>query len=471
MLIYYFIFAILIVTGILLIRRRRVVEIFTLLFLVSQVALVFYAFYHRGTTDLAYFNYDALGLIFLSVLTIISITTVYHGFANLGGDTTRRYQNYHAALCVLITAITGATIANNITVVWVFVEATTLAVSVLIYHERNKLTLEATWKYIFVCSTGIALAYMGILFLSITFRGGATFDLSFAGMARMVTSANPLYLKVAFLFVLVGYSTKMELFPMHTVGIDANSVAPPQIGAFISTAMVNLGFIAIFRVYKVLANTSVAVWMNNVLILVGLLSIIVAAGYMLKAKHNKRMLAYSTVENMGIVAIAIGAGGIGYYAAILHLILHSFTKASLFYQVGQLYKFLKTYRLEESGRYLQLNPAGAIVLLIGMFAILAIPPSGMFISEWMTFKALVASGRWITFSITILFLSFVIYALATRFFHLLYSEPVKECPVPVENGASPWETITQFVLLGFVVFICFYQPAFLVDLIREAVGF
>jgi hydrogenase-4 component F len=153
------------------------------------------------------------------------------------------------------------------------------------------------------------------------------------------------------------------------------------------------------------------------------------------------------------------------------LILHSFTKASLFYQVGQVYKFLKTYRLEESGRYLQLNPAGAIVLLIGMFAILAIPPSGMFLSEWMTFKALVASGRWITFSITILFLSFVIYALATRFFHLLYSEPVKECPVLVENGASPWETSTQFLLLGFVVFICFYQPAFLVDLIREAAGF
>jgi len=469
MLLLYFIFAILIVSGILLIRRRRVVEIFTLLFLSAQISLVFYAFYHHGATDLAYFNYDALGLIFLSVLTIISITTVYHGFANLGGDTTRRYQNYHAALCVLIAAISGATLANNITVVWVFVEATTLAVSVLIYHERNKLTLEATWKYIFVCSTGIALAYMGILFLSITFRGGASFDLSFNGMARLVTSANPLYLKVAFLFVLVGYSTKMELFPMHTVGIDANSVAPPQIGAFISTAMVNLGFVAIFRVYKVLANTSVAYWMSNVLILVGLLSIIVSAGYMLKAKHNKRMLAYSTVENMGIVAI--GAGGIGYYAAILHLILHSFTKASLFYQVGQVYKFLKTYRLEESGRYLQMNPAGAVVLLIGMFAILAIPPSGMFISEWMTFKALVASGRWITFGIMVLFLSFVIYALATRFFHLLYSEPVKEFPIPVEKGASPVETVTQYLLLGFVIFICFYQPHFLVDLIREAAGF
>ena len=157
-------------------------------------------------------------------------------------------------------------------------------------------------------------------------------------LANIINQANPMYLKIAFIFVLVGFSTKMGLFPMHTVTIDAHSVAPPPISALISTTLMNVGFLAIFRVYSLFSSSSILSFMNHVLILSGILSLLIAAGYMLKAKHLKRMLAYSSLENMGLVAIAIGVGGVGYYAAFLLLVLHSLNQIKSFLSNGAIIK-------------------------------------------------------------------------------------------------------------------------------------
>ena len=204
------------------------------------------------------------------------------------------------ALIALMTFMTGAYLANGMTVLWIFVEATTLAVALLIYHDRTEIALEATWKYVFICSAGIALAYLGILFLGFIYGREDAASLSFSSLAVIINQANPMYLKIAFLFVLIGFSTKMGLFPMHTVTIDAHSVAPPPVSALISTTLMNVGFLAIFRVYTLFSSSSILPFMNSVLILSGVFSLLIAAGYMLKAKHLKRMLAYSSLENMGL---------------------------------------------------------------------------------------------------------------------------------------------------------------------------
>jgi len=202
-------------------------------------------------------------------------------------------------------------------------------------------------------------------------------------------------------------------------------------------------------------------------VLAGLLSILIAAGYMLKAKHLKRMLAYSSLENMGLVAIAIGAGGYGYYAALLLIVLHSLAKSSLFYQMGQLSRILHTFRLDDSGRYMKLYPAGAMVLMTGMVCILAIPPSGMFIPELMIFRALVQNGQWFVLVAVVILLSFIIYAMSTRIMHVNFSSPRKEGDVRMPGSVNPVETVSQFILLAIVILICFYQPPFLVDLISQ----
>ncbi len=270
----------------------------------------------------------------------------------------------------------------------------------------------------------------------------------------------------------------MGLFPMHTVTIDAHSVSPPPISAFISTTLMNVGFIAIFRVYSMLSTTmqvgtNIHQFMNNLLILSGILSLLIASGYMLKAKHNKRMLAYSSLENMGIVAIALGVGGIAYYAAILHIVLHSLTKAGLFYQMGQSKKVLGTYMLDESGDYLRLYPAGAAALMLGIICIVAIPPSGLFISEFMLFKAMVANGEYFYLIATVLLLTFVIYALITRVLHILFSKPRgNENPYTEthkSNKVNPVQTVSQFLLFGMVIYICFSQPEFLKNTINSII--
>jgi len=369
-----------------LFKNKTITKFLTIGFAFLHIWFTIYCWGNLGKTELGYFTFNSVGVLLLSVLSLLAIPTVYHGFIYASKDDTKKYNIYHASLIALMTFMSGAYLANGMTVLWIFVEATTLAVAALIYHDRTETALEATWKYVFICSTGIALAYMGILFLGFIDGREDASNLSFVSLSGIINQANPMYLKIAFIFVLIGFSTKMGLFPMHTVTIDAHSVAPPPISALISTTLMNVGFLAIFRVYTIFSYSAILPFMNNVLILSGMLSILIAAGYMLKAKHLKRMLAYSSLENMGLVAIAVGIGGVGYYAALLLLVLHSLTKSSLFYQMGQLSRILHTFKLDECGRYMKLYPAGALVLLTGMVCILAIPPSGLFITEIMIFK-------------------------------------------------------------------------------------
>jgi hydrogenase-4 component F len=456
------------IIAIVLFKNKTVTKIVTISFVLLHIWLTLHCWTNLNKTELGYFTFNSLGVLLLSVLSFLTIPTVYHGFIYALKDDTKKYDIYHSALIALMTFMTGAYLANGMTVLWIFVEATTLAVAALIYHDRTEMALEATWKYVFICSTGIALAYLGILFLGFIYGRDDAANLSFASLINIINLANPLYLKIAFVFVLIGFSTKMGLFPMHTVTIDAHSVAPPPISALISTTLMNAGFLAIFRVYTLFASSSILPFMNSVLILSGLLSLLVAAGYMLKAKHLKRMLAYSSLENMGLVAIAIGVGGYGYYAALLLLVLHSLTKSGLFYQMGQLSRVLHTFKLDECGKYMELYPAGGLVLLIGMVCILAIPPSGLFISEFMIFKGLVLNDKWFVLIIAIILLCFVIYAMSTRIMHILFSNSRNEGDSKVSDKVNPVESVTQFVLLGIVIIMCFYQPPFLVDLINQS---
>lgn len=455
---------------IILLKNKIIARILTIAFAFVHIAFTANAWINLNKVELEYFTYDSLGVLFLSVLSLLSLPTIYHGFIYVSKDNIKRYSIYHAALIALMTFMTGAYLANGMTVLWIFVEATTLSVAALIYHDRTEASLEATWKYVFICSIGIAIAYIGILFLGFICGGESSASFSFNSVTNMIETANPLYLKIAFVFVLVGFSTKMGLFPMHTVTIDAHSVAPPPISALISTTLMNVGFLAIFRVYILFSATSILPFMNNILILSGMLSLLVATGYMLKAKHIKRMFAYSSLENMGLVAIAVGIGGIGYYVALLIIVLHSLTKSSIFYHMGQLSRVLQSFKVDECGNYMKLYPAGALLLIIGTVCILAIPPSGLFITEYMLFKAMIFDDQWFILIVTLLLLCCVIYAMIIRIMHILFSEPRTNPEIINTKKVNPVETLSQYIFLAIVIIMCFYQPPFVIDLINQSIS-
>ena len=466
MIIKYFVIGLLIICSILLSKNKILTSILAGLFITLQIAFTIFAFSLKEQTDSIYFTYDELGLIFLGILGILSITSYYTSLIYLKFEPAENYNIYYIGFLGLILSITGVYLANNITLTWIFIEATTLSVAALIYHNRTISTLEATWKYIFICSTGIALAYLGILFLSMAAKGIADNGMSYQNIAIAAKTGNPLYLKLSFIFILVGYSAKMEIFPLYTIGIDANYVAPAPASAFISTALVNAGFLSIFRVYKALAGTMIGHWLGHVLLITGLGSLLVAAIYMQRVKNFKRLLAYSTVEVMGIATIGLGLGGNGCYAAILLIILHSFVKSSMFYQFGQAHKILKTYKIFKTGGYLQLYPAGAMVLIIGLIVLIGIPPSGLFIPELMIFRTAFTSGQWPIFLIVSILICFIIYGMSSKILQLIFSPIERE--IDTQTKINPLQTVPQYIMLGFAMYMCFSQPEFLKDLILKA---
>jgi hydrogenase-4 component F len=267
--------------------------------------------------------------------------------------------------------------------------------------------------------------------------------------------------------MIVGFSTKMGLFPMHTIAVDAHTVAPPPISAFISTTLMNVGFVAIFRTYSLMAHTSILPWMNQILLWCGFLSIFVSTVYILRVNHLKRMFAYSSLEHMGLTAIGLASGGIGYFAAILHMILHSFVKASVFYQIDQVHRVFNTYIIKKTGNYFNKNLTGALVMLLVFVSITAMPPSGMFVSEFLIFRSLFESHKIIVFVLILLLLTMIIWALGKNIFSMLFLPPAESDGKIVK--INPWESLTQFILLASAIYLGLNPPAAFVHLINDAI--
>ncbi len=468
---YYCIIGVLITAALFVLRRTSIHYALLILFNIMQWGLTVFEILQYKKCEPGFFTADATALLMLIVLSILTTTSSYHSIRYMKehADQPRRSHSiYYAAFCMLIIAQTGAFLSRHIIGTWIFVELTTFAASALIYHDRTEYSIEATWKYLFVCSIALAFAFIGILFLSISVQESGLTDLTYQSLLEHAATFNPFWLKFAFLFILIGYSAKMGLFPMHTVTIDAHTVAPPPISAFISTTLMNVGFIGIFRTYEIVASSSILDWANMILIISGVLSVFVAVVYLLRVNHIKRMAAYSSLENMGIVAIGLGVGGIGYYAAFLHLIFHSFTKASLFYQIQQLHSLFKSYLIKDLGGYYTKHAAGGAVFLIVFICLAALPPSGLFISEFFIFKAMFDKHYFVLVVLMMFLLSFAIWALGKNFFKVLFTPPDPQ-GIAVAGKFFWGDSLSQIVLTGMVIYLGFNPPAVLVDLIQQAI--
>jgi hydrogenase-4 component F len=417
------------------------------------------------STSGEFFTFDQVGSLFYVLLFVVSCYVFVHSEEYLKDDTIVNYRNYFALLMLLTAAITGVYFANNIAVTWILLETTTLCAAGIIYHRHSKATLEATWKYLFVCSTGIAIAYLGILLLCATASNNS---LSYADLQHLIINGNPLYLKAAFLLILTGYSCKMEIFPLYTIGVDANFAAPAPASAMISTGLVNAGFLAIFRIYRLFSATDVFPWVKNVMLIIGLLSLVVGALFLRRTNNYKRFLSYSTVENMGIVAIGLGIGGLGVWAALFHVVCHTFIKSSLFLQIAIVRQIYNGYRINRIGDYININKVGAIGLLLGMIAVLAFPPSPLFISELMIMmEALTLKGWWVV-AIMVLLICIVIFTICYRMIKLCYQSNQDELHLSNINRRLSYSALSLLIL---ALIIGFWQPAILRDIIDKIAMF
>ncbi len=457
--------------GILFFNRNKTVNyVLVFAFLLLQCGYTAYEYIHINIPELHYFTPDSLAVLLLIVLSIISIPAMYHSYRYIISkqDNPKHRAIYFSAMIVLLTAISAAYLSNHIAVTWIFVELTTLSASALIYHRRNNRTLEGTWKYVFVCAISITLVFIGILFLSFSLPNAGPDDLSFENLLKKAAQLNQFWLRLAFIFIFTGFTAKLGLVPMYTAGIDAKDKAPSPAGALFSSVLMNVGFVGIFRFYIIVSHTPLYNWASQVIMIAAFLSVFVAAVYMTRIKNIKRMFAYSGIEHMGIVMLGVAAGGIGYYAAILHIVFHAFIKSSFFFQMGQIYRIYKSKSIYDVGNYFKYNLTGAMVMMIAFFFATAMPPSGFFISEFMIFRSLLEANYLVVLIVVMILLTMIIWAFGKNVFKLLFSPAVDFSEVNLEK-IKPSESFSQFILLGLVVYLGLNPPQQFISLIREAI--
>lgn len=415
-----------------------------------------------------FFSLDALSILMLGTLAVVSVPVFLHSLDYFrDNDHADRSAKglYYGALVVLVLALAAGYLANHIVVTWIFTEITTLASGFLIYHHRNSLSLEAVWKYVFVCAISVTFIFIGILLWSLALIECNVTDLHYTTIRDYAAVMNPLWLTLGFVFIFTGYTVKMGLFPMFTAGIDAKDNAPAPSAAMLSSVLLNLGFVGIYRSFVIMSASSYAGWARVILIATAMITLFISTVYMVKITNIKRMWAYSSIEHSSVVCIGLALGEVGAYWAIMHLIMHSLVKAGLFLHITQLYRVYKSKNISDMGNYININPFGAVVLLLGVFSVTAVPPSGLFMSELGVFACLIGSGHWVLFTLMVLFLTVLIWAILKSALRLVFLPCTHELE-PVKIGW--WESLSGLVLFVLAMYIGYAQPAFLTELIHNA---
>ncbi len=456
--------------GLMLNKNTFVNYSLVLVYLALLWGFIFLQYRQLNVLQYDFFRTDSLAILILFAMGVVSIPAFFHGYRYIytRKEPPRSRGFFFGAMVALLSASAMVYMSNHIAATWVFVEITTISASVLVYHHRNIKALEGVWKYVFISTISITFVYVGILFLSLSLKHAGVTDLSFDSLYANVNNLNPFWLKLSFLFIFTGFTVKLGLVPMYTAGIDAKDKAPAPAGALLSSVIVNVGFVTIYRVYSVVARTPLQHWANTIIIISAVLSIFVATVYMTRIKNIKRMFAYSSIEHAGLIMLGLAAGGIGVYAAILHVFLHTFVKPALFFQYNQIYRVYQSKSIYDMGQYFKYNKYGAIALLLAFFSATAMPPSGLFISEFLIFQSLFEAQHFLILIFVLILLTIVIYGFGSNVFKLLFTPPVNfdESTVP---RVYPWESFSQYILLALAVYFAYFPPELFVNLLQDAV--
>lgn len=330
----------------------------------------------------AWFAFDPVTRAVLPMVSLLFLVCSSYGVAYLRLRAERKNRLFVTALLVMLGLLSLALQAQHLAVLWVAAEAATLMTGPLLHFNGTARAFEATWKYLLVGGTGIALSLLGSFCLGYaSLYGGGTGDLSFAALAKQGVAMSQPWLVAAWVFLLAGYGTKMGLAPMHTWKPDAYGEAPGMVGALLAGGMTTMAFVAILRVKQIVDAAGGGAMTERTLLAFGLFSMLIAALFLLGTPDFKRMLAYSSVEHMGILTIGAALGGAGIAAALFHVWNNSLTKGALFLSAGNLRRAAGARTVDEVAGLAWRAPVSTRLFVIALFAITACPPFGPFFSE------------------------------------------------------------------------------------------
>ncbi|MBU1137659.1 MAG: hydrogenase, partial [Proteobacteria bacterium] len=376
-----------------------------------------------GPLHTKYFSNSPEGMLVLGILSFlflfISLYTVFY----MDEVEMSKEPVFNGSMLLFLAAMSMVAIADHIIMLWVAVEATTLMSAPLIFVHRSKESLEATWKYVLICSVGIALALLGCFFVIFSMEmSNVHVPITFSSLTTVASQLDPIWLKAGFIFIVIGFGTKMGLAPMHTWLPDAHSEAPSPASALLSGALLNCAFLAVYRCHQLMYAAGLGEYSSNVLIAFGLASMLVSAVFILNQTDYKRMLAYSSIENMGIIAVGIGIGGLAAFGAMLHMIHHSLVKSSLFLSAGNILLGYGTKAIDKTGGMLRLIPKTGVTFFAGFAGISGFPPFGLFVSELLIILGAIKAGRYVAIGIFIFSLILIFAGASKLVMKMVFSE-------------------------------------------------
>lgn len=429
----------------------------------------------KGYTAVSFFYVDALSIIILDIVLVIGFVVSIYSAGYLkeeikdGKMNASRLGLYYVLVYAFLFTMILALTVNNMGVMWIAIEATTLASVFLVGFQNDKHSLEAAWKYVMICSVGIAIALLGIILLHLSsinvLKDGDLLNWT-ALYANAAELKQPIA-RLAFIFILIGFGTKAGLAPMHTWLPDAHSQAPSPISALLSGVLLNSAMYGIIRAVAIVnRNLGSSEYTGRLLIASGLLSILTAAVFLLTQKDYKRLLAYSSIEHMGIIAIAIGLfTPLSIFGGLLHMINHSLTKSMLFLSSGTILQKYHSKKITKVSGVIRTLPITGTAFMLGLFAIAGVPPFSVFASELNIIIATFDAKHMLIGCAVVILLAVVFAGIAATLFRMLYGNVKEEVESGEPNRAG------AAAILALLIVICItgiLMPDMVIRLISEA---
>ncbi|TMJ61559.1 MAG: hydrogenase 4 subunit F [Alphaproteobacteria bacterium] len=358
--------------------------------------------------------------------------------------------------------------SNNLGIMWVGMEATTLLSAFLISLYPTRLSLEAMWKYLIICSIGIAFAFMGTLLAAASIQSGGIVEadaLLWTHLASPEAHLDPILMKFAFVFVLVGYGTKAGLAPIHSWLPDAHSQAPAPVSAMFSGFLLNTALYCVMRFVPPAQHALGPNFANGLLIVFGTLSILVAAGFIVFQRDAKRLLAYHSVEHMGIITLGYGLGPLGAFAALFHTLNHSVCKSLAFFAVGRLGQRFGSHEMHTISGALRADHLWGIALLVSLLALIGVAPFSIFMSEYQLLRAAAGTGAWLALALFLIASGVVFVSALRHLIDMAFGDPKAHEP-PAREGKLAVPIVVLAV--GLLLVLGLWMPLSLSQAIASA---
>ncbi len=403
---------------------------------------------------------DSLSVVVLVLITIVGVCAALNSLSYVTHDVKRGelrpldQSRYYALLLAFMATMITVPVVNNLGIMWVAIEATTVVSVLLVSIYRTGQSLEAAWKYLVLGSVGIALALFGTMmtyYAASATIGESADALNWTRLRAGPAVLDPDVMRLAFVFVLVGYGTKVGLAPMHTWLPDAHSQAPSPVSGLLSGVLLNCAVYAVMRFRVLTIDAAGPAYADHLLIGFGLFSVALAVPFLVVQHDIKRMLGYHSVEHMGIIVLAIGIGGhVALYAAMLHLVAHSLTKSSLFFAAGPIVQAFGSRSMHRMRGLVRVTPVAGAGLVLGALALAGLPPFAMFTSEYGLLSGSFATGRAVVGVVGVLLVTLAAASLLYHVISAAYREPRPDAVVQRLSLTSTFSVVAPLALLLWV---------------------